>query len=225
MSPRILIIEDEPDLLEAMVSYLNLDGFSATGESTLKAASEWIDNHSFDILILDLGLPDGDGLHWLNQRNDLEGHGVIITTARGESVQRISGAKAGADMYLVKPVQLEELSCLTHNLYRRLHPDVKLYWKLNLLNWSLESPDGSSIKLTNSELKILQILAQVPGKVVARQDVIQGLGYTLDAYDPKRLEIMIRRLRLKAQELYNYPLPLETIHGAGLAFTAAIQIV
>jgi len=61
--------------------------------------------------------------------------------------------------------------------------------------------------------------------VVSRQETIIALGYPLDSFDPKRLEIMIRRLRSKAQAEFNYPLPLETIHGAGLAFTAAVQII
>ena len=116
---RVLVVEDERDLLDAMVTFLNLDGLSAHGVGNLRAAEQWLQNNPHDILVLDLGLPDGDGLAWLNAHPELVHKGVIITTARGESDARIVGVRAGADAYLVKPVQLEELSGLVSNLMRR----------------------------------------------------------------------------------------------------------
>lgn len=221
---RVLIIEDEPDLLDAMLSFLALDGLTAHGVGSLREADQWLLSHTHDILVLDLGLPDGDGLAWLAARSDLVHKGVIITTARGESPARVSGVRAGADAYLVKPVQLEELSALIGNLMRRRLQIVPQIWKLNVLNWTLKSPLGVSMKLTSNELKVMKLVTPCPGKVVSRHAIVVGLGHDPDIYDPRRLEILIRRLRSKAEACFGLRFPLDTAHGEGYSFTAAISM-
>jgi two-component system OmpR family response regulator len=223
--PRVLIIEDEPDLLDAMVSFLNLDGFSAYGAGSLREAEQWLHSHLHDVLVLDLGLPDGDGLHWLSMRSDIVHKGVIITTARGESPARVAGIRAGADAYLVKPVQLEELSGLIGNLMRRRMQSVAQRWQLCPTNWTLKSPLGLSMKLTNTELKVMKMVSPCPGQVVTRHALIVGLGHDPELYDPRRLEILVRRLRAKAEVCFGSRFPFDTAHGAGYSFTAAIDMI
>lgn len=223
-APRVLIVEDEPDLLDALVSFLNLDGLNAVGVGSLRAADQWLLSNPHDILVLDLGLPDGDGLAWLAARSDLRHQGVIITTARGESPARVAGVRAGADAYLVKPVQPEELAALIGNLMRRRQQSPADAWQLNVLHWTLRSPLGVSLKLTHSELKLMQMLTPHPGQVVSRQALIVGLGHNPDAYDPRRLEILVRRFRTKTESHFGMRLPLDTAHGSGYSFTAAIEV-
>lgn len=219
---RVLIVEDEPDLQEAMVSYLNMEGLVADGVGSLQAATRWMTTHAYDVLVLDLGLPDGDGLAWLDSGVDVRDKGVIITTARGESAHRISGIKAGADVYLVKPVLLEELGSLIRNLVRRIRPETPRTWMLSTMTWSIASPEGQSIKLTHSEHTLLSHLARFAGKPVPREELVVSLGHDPDVYDARRMEIMVRRLRTKAREVLGYALPLETVHRCGYAFTAPI---
>lgn len=219
---RVLIVEDETDLQEAMVSWLNMEGLVADGVGSLQAATQWMTTHDFDVVVLDLGLPDGDGLAWLGTGVDVRDKGIIITTARGESAHRISGIKAGADVYLVKPVVLEELTSLIHNLVRRIRPEAPRTWMLSMMNWSIESPEGHSVKLTHSEHTLLSHLARLPGKPIAREELVIGLGHDPDVYDARRMEIMVRRLRTKARAVLGYALPLETVHRCGYAFTAPI---
>lgn len=222
---RVLIIEDEPDLLDAMVTFLHLDGLTAHGVASLHAAEQRLRTHVNDILVLDLGLPDGDGLAWLNAHPELVRNGIIITTARGESPARIAGVRAGADAYLVKPVQLEELSALIGNLMRRRQPMAASHWQLSSLNWTLRSPTGLSMKLTNMELCVMKMVAPCPGQVVTRHALIVGLGHDPDVFDARRLEILIRRLRAKAEDCFGVRFPLDTAHGAGYSFTADIVMV
>ncbi len=222
---RVLVIEDEVDLQEALVTYLNIEGFTADGVSSLSAASQWIRTHQLDVLILDLGLSDGDGLQWLVQNEVLRQKGIIITTARGESKQRIEGIRSGADVYLVKPIQLEELASLVSNLMRRIQAKSLPHWTLSKMNWTLISPTGVPIKLTHSEALLLQKMADHPGQAVARQELVISLGHNPASYDFRRMEILVRRLRNKIRDVLGDELPLETVHKVGYAFTSPLKVV
>lgn len=221
---RVLIVEDEPELQEALVCFLRLEGIVAHGVSTLEKAQAWIIKNDFDVLLLDLGLPDGDGLAWLQQRQDLLDKGLIITTARSDALSRISGIQAGADVYLVKPVLLEEVASLIHNLIRRLRGSAPPTWVLDETGWRLLAPDGRPLKLTHSEHMLLRRLAQSSGQAVSREELAISLGHKPEHYDFRRLEVLVRRFRNKAIEQWNISLPLETAHRYGYAFTANLQI-
>jgi two-component system OmpR family response regulator len=221
---RVLVIENEQDVQTALVRYLTLEGLLAQGVGTLIDADTLIRQQAFDILLLDLGLPDGDGIEWLKKRNDLHNKGVIIVTARADGMSRVSGVKAGADVYLVKPVLTEEIVLLIHNLMRRLRGQAAPAWRLNELSWQLASPDGLQLKLTHSERILLKRFSRSPGQTVSREELTISLGFNPDHYDFRRLETLIRRLRIKAENQFKVPLPLETAHGLGYAFTAEIQL-
>lgn len=221
---RVLVIEDETDLREAMVTYLEMEGLSTDGVGSLREAERHLQRQAVDVLVLDLGLPDGDGLDWLNGQPQRLERGVVVTTARGEVRHRLSGVRAGADIYLVKPVQLEELSSLIFNLARRLRPGPVAAWSLDKTAWQLASPDGRAVKLTLSEHALLAKLAESPGRVVARQELVLSLGHDPSYYDLRRMEILVRRLRNKVRDTLGYPLPVETAHSQGYAFTGAIVL-
>lgn len=221
---RVLVIENEQEIQDALVRYLALEGLIAHGVSTLQDADTAIYQDSFDILLLDLGLPDGDGIDWLKKRSDLHNKGVIIVTARADGISRVSGIKAGADVYLVKPVLTEEIVSLIHNLMRRLRGRAVPTWRLSELSWQLTSPEGLHLKLTHSERLLLKCFSRSPGQTVSREDLTISLGFNPDHYDYRRLETLIRRLRIKAEDQFKAPFPLETAHGLGYAFTADIKL-
>jgi len=225
VAPRVLVVEDEADILEAVVSFLNLEGFQAEGVDSLAAAEQRLQTVHYEVLVIDLGLPDGDGLAWLAARTDLMDKGVIITTARSENMHRTAGIRAGADVYLVKPVQLEELSLTILNLVRRLRPQVDDTWKIIRASWLLQGPSGRTLKLTYSEAALLLEVAGAPGELVPRRTLIAAMGYDFNAYDPRRMEILVRRLRSKCKVALNVSLPLETVHGQGYSFVAPVKVV
>ena len=219
---RILVVEDETPLREAMVTFLTMDGMQAHGVGTLEAATIWRNEHALDVLILDLGLPDGDALAWLKS-NPVGKAGLVICSARGHPQERIAGMQSGADGYLVKPVQLEELSLLVQKLLKRLPAPTGNTWTLDKVHWTLAAPSGRMLKLTHSEAQVIQMLAQSPGEAVSKNDIVIALGHHPASYDMRRMEILIRRLRNKAKEHLGTELPLETAHRLGYAFTAPVQ--
>lgn len=223
--PITLVIEDDLHQREAIVTYLNLEGLVADGVGSLRLAERWLLTHRLDILVVDLGLPDGDGLEWLAGRPDLGDKGIIVTTARGRPEDRVKGVKAGVDSYLVKPVNLEELAGVIANLHRRLQRDAPTQsWSLNQLNWGLKSPDGTTVQLTRSETRVLSVLAKFGGAGAPRDALIEGLGKNPDSYDWRRMEVLVRRLRSKVKADTGLELPLRTVHGYGYAFTELLLV-
>jgi DNA-binding response OmpR family regulator len=221
---RILVVEDEPELRESLIEYLIMEGIDAHGVKRLADAQAWMVANAFDILILDLGLPDGDGLQWLQKHQDMRNKGIIIMTARSEALTRVSGIRAGADVYLVKPVLPEEIISHIHNLMRRLQGQANSTWLIDTVGWRLVTPDARSIKLTHSERILLCQLAHSPGHVVTREVLATSLGNNPEHYDFRRLEVMVRRLRIKSEQAFGVSLPVETAYRQGYAFTANIQI-
>lgn len=227
-APRVLVVEDEAEILESMITFMHLEGLQATGVASLSAAKGWIATHEVDILVLDLGLPDGDGLQWIEaQRALLKGKGIIICSARGQAADRIEGARRGADLYLVKPVALEELCLLIRNLMGRLGEATTSpkEWVLNKLSWTLQAPNGSQVELTRSEMALLSELAIADGQAISRDQIVRQLGHQPETYDWRRMEIMTRRLRNKVTDTMGCELPLKTVHRFGYAFVDHLTTV
>ena len=238
---RVLVVEDEPDLREAIVAYLTLEAIDAVGVGSLADAQAWRDQHDFDILILDLGLPDGDGLRWLEALPALDQRGVLVLTARGAPAQRIVGLRAGADAYLVKPVALEELSLHVRKLFARIHTSQiqasgtaiaassslsrSASWQLNAKTWVLTAPNGKTLLLKNAERLLLQALLSPAGEVLSKERVVESQGGNPDGFDYRRIETLVRRLRIRCRESLDAELPVQTIYGRGLAFTETGAVV
>ena len=226
-SIRVLVVEDEPDLREAMVSYLLAEEFDCAAAGDLAQARAALETSTPEILVLDLGLPDGESLT-LIENPALINVGVIITTARSRAEDRLIGAKMGADVYLVKPIQLEELAVVIRNLHRRLIPkpaaSAQARWRLKKIHWTLSCPSGASVTLTRSEVLILSELSTAVGVGVARESLIAALGHHPDSYDWRRMEILVRRLRNKCKASLGLDLPVKTVHGFGYAFIEALEV-
>jgi DNA-binding response OmpR family regulator len=230
---RVLVVEDQADLREAIVSYLALEAVSASGVGTLAQARAWCAHNEFDVLILDLGLPDGDGIDWLQTSGLLGSRGVLILSARGSPPQRLAGLRAGADAYLVKPVPLEELALQVRRLSDRVlgwpAPDAAAIrpsaWQLSSRTWILTAPNGRELQLKHTELQLLQALMNPAGEVLSKEQVVESQGADPDRFDYRRVETLIRRLRQRCREVLGLELPIQTIYGRGLAFTEPAEVV
>ncbi len=215
-----LVIEDDAALQEAIVTNLGIEGFHAVGMSSAEAADQWLAHHTAVAVILDLNLPGIDGLTWLKQFKQLDGTGVIVTTARGDQSTRLACLDAGADAVLTKPFDPDELRLVISNLFKRIRPSMQ--WRLNKLTWALKAPGNEEVILTASEMAILARFAETPGKAVPREALVTALGAEWSTYDPRRLEVMMRRLRVKLEQALGYTPPIQTVRGVGYSFNASI---
>lgn len=198
---HIAIVEDNPDLLDEVCFVLRHEGFDVTACKHGAALDLALDQHTFDVIVLDIGLPGEDGFSIARRlRQSYPTTGIVMMTARGSLDDRILGMEEGADAYLTKPVDLRELALVIQAIARRLSLAEKTTATTLILcvrDQTLQLLDGTRIGLTRSEALLLSCFAQAPEQQATRQQLIEALGQRYLDYDPRRLEAIVSRLRKK----------------------------
>lgn len=227
MTMKILIVEDEKDFSDVLKEILVLEGFEVESIRTLAAFYQWIETEKCDLLILDRTLPDGDAIEILRQPNRGSAQATIFLTGMGQPEERIRGHDLDIDYYLVKPVDLNELLAIVRRYARRLGMkplERRPLWLLDCKAWGLMSPDQMNLELTHKEMSFLKCFVGLEGLAVKRQTIIRALGFSPDAYDIRRLEAMVSRLRKKMDDAGFVNFPLTTVYGVGYAFNEDIDV-
>jgi DNA-binding response OmpR family regulator len=219
---NILIIEDEKALALEMAVFLNKEGYLVEHAWKWKSASEKIFVNSYDFILLDLGLPDGEGLVLLDQLKSIPGRedAVIILTARGELDDRIIGLEAGADDYLAKPFSLTELLARMHAIIRRKHKleknEVNVHgFVLDIKNHQL-CWEKQRINLTNKEFEIFNYLVLNKNRVISRFNLTEHVwGDILEVNsDSNFVDVHVKNLRKKLNAFTTIGW-LETVRSIG----------
>ena len=199
----LLLIDDDEELCELLVSWLSQEGFQVRACHDGSSARKALNESSPDAVVLDVMLPDGSGLELLKQlRNDHPDLPVLMLSARGEPLDRILGLELGADDYLAKPCDPRELTARLRAVLRRSHPAaVSSQMELGDLCFSpmrgVVTIDQRDITLTVSESRILEALLRQPGELLDKQELAQiALGRKLTLYD-RSLDMHISNLRKK----------------------------
>lgn len=222
---NILVVEDDHDYREALCDMLALEGYYADGVGSVEAFYALAQKEKYKLLLLDRNLPDGDGLEILEAHRKISSVPVVFITCEGRLEDRVAGIDADADYYLVKPVNTNELLSIVQRCFRRQQPIViSKVWKVELVTWALQDPGGAQVSLTRTETLLLSAFADKPGVAVSRDEIIVGLGKHPDAYDHRRLEVAIRRLRNKVEAALLIKLPLETVYGIGYVLNAELKL-
>ncbi|HEY0212722.1 MAG TPA: response regulator [Paenirhodobacter sp.] len=199
---RLLAIEDEPDLAEAIGAYLRGAGHAVDLVLRLEDADAALRSTDYDLILLDLHLPDGDGLDFLHRlRADGRRMPVLIVTARDRITERIAGLAAGADDYLVKPYDLDEMHARILAIHRRTAGSAQIERRFGRLRISPERRqswlDETPVHLTLREWALLERLSRRPDITVSRaqmEDALYGFG---DEVESNAIEAHISRLRAK----------------------------
>ena len=216
---RIALLEDDEMLRERiLLPGLANFGFAVHGLATAASLREQMQSTVFDIVVLDVGLPDADGFSLAGEIR--AGHpdiGIVMLTGRGDTPDRVRGLSQGADAYLSKPVEIELMAATLHSLARRLRGTAVAgkRWCLGANGWCLISPAGRSIALTRAERRVAERLLVAPGQLVTRDALIAVLTENVHDFDPHRLDSLIHRLRRKVADGCGAALPLIAVHGEG----------
>ncbi|MFE1248893.1 response regulator transcription factor [Streptomyces sp. NPDC058735] len=224
---RLLLVEDDNHVATALSAILARHGFDVTharsGEEALQALVPEVDG--FGVVLLDLGLPDQDGYEVCGKIRKRTSTPVIMVTARSDVRSRIHGLNLGADDYVVKPYDTGELLARIHAVSRRTsHEDTSsgIETELRLGAVHIELPtrrvcvDGVLIQLTRKEFDLLALLAQRPGVVFRREQIISEVWQTSWEGTGRTLEVHVASLRAKLR----MPALIETVRGVGYRLVA-----
>lgn len=215
---RLLIVEDNARLAGLLAEALARHGFAADVAPTLADADEALAAAEFDAIVLDLGLPDGDGLTWLTRRRGSPLPPVLALTARGALEERIAGLDAGVDDYLTKPFAAEEVAARLRALLRRPGRRAAPVLEAGPIRFDTAARraaiDGTALDLSRREADLLELLIRRAGAVVSK-DAIEAALYAFDDdVTPNAVEATVSRLRRKLDDA-GAPALLHTVRGVG----------
>jgi DNA-binding response OmpR family regulator len=178
---------------------------------------------TFDIVVLDIGLPDESGFDVARQLRAGSDVGIVMLTGRQAATDRVFGLNIGADAFLPKPVDSSVLVATLRGLARRLNTpqdaEVQNGWALDRSGWHLCAPGGAHVELTAAERQVMMRLASAAGQPVSRADLIAELSDRAEEFDPHRLDVLIHRLRRKVAAATSIALPLRALRGSGYLLT------
>ena len=236
---RVLVIEDDDDLRDTLLRYLNGVGLSARGVASAEEVDAELARQDFDAVVCDVNLPGEDGFAVLARLRARSAMRIVMLTARGIAKDRLQGLSLGADYYLVKPVNLRELEMVLHNLLQRsleapgsqgaaaapaTANGTASPWRYHSANWLLHAPEGGFVQLSSAEARLVHSLAQRPQEVVDRNTLLTAMGRPgLEAYE-RNLDVTVSRLRRKTEQACGHKVPIVAVRGEGYSFQGAVCI-
>jgi len=225
MPDRILLIEDDRQLTDMLTEYLQPLGMRVTAAGSAAEGLRLVERDSFDALVLDVMLPDGDGFdvcRTVRSRSDIP---ILMLTARGDELDRIVGLELGADDYLPKPFNPRELLARLRAILRRRNvPAAARSQTLQFGRLEIDRDaravriDGEPRALTGYQFDLLSTLAAHAGRVMSRDALMEKLkGENLEAFD-RSLDVHISRIRAVIEDDPKHPRRIITVRGAGYVF-------
>jgi DNA-binding response OmpR family regulator len=208
---RVLIVEDDRGIAEQLVRGLRRAGCEPTA---VRTAAEALEHRDAGLVLLDLGLPDGDGVELCRRLRSRDDVPLIVVTARSDETERVAALDSGADDYVVKPFGFDELMARMRAVLRRSErgPTLLVHGRLRVdLSARRTWVDGEEVSLTPKEFDILACLAAEPGRVVSREEIFERV-WDEHWYGPtKVLDVHLAALRRKLGD----PQRIETVYGRG----------
>lgn len=230
--PLILVVDDDEDIRELLCAQLARAGFDALSAASLGEARGLLDSHAITLMLLDLTLPDGDGMTFCR---DLRAQGysvsIMMLTARGRAVDRVEGLEGGADDYLAKPFDLRELLARIRNLLRRGGRDNATTgrfasfgpWRLDLARRRLSGPEDRAVMLSTTEFAILRRMLELPRTELDREELLPERKETV--WFDRSLDNRIARLRAKLAKAPGGEELIVTVRNKGFLLACDVTYV
>lgn len=228
----IYVVEDDDTVMRLIRGTLDCYGYPSEGFASGAALLGRVARQPPAVCILDLGLPDMDGLDLLQQIRKCHAFGLLILTGRGDTYDRVMGLELGADDYMVKPFEPRELVARVRSILRRYRPaspagdaDAPRIaefagWRFDTATHDLVSPEGQRDTLSLAEATLLRRLLERPNQILSREQLLDGRN--VDALD-RSIDLRISRLRRRFEENPQHARLIKTVYGAGYLFCAEVR--
>jgi DNA-binding response OmpR family regulator len=228
---RILIVEDEEFVQALLSAFLSKEGFITALATTGKQMFAILDKDPVDLILLDLSLPDEDGLTLTRQIRARSSVPIIVLTARRGREDRLMALEMGANDYLLKPMDPEELVLRVRNMLNRPgdageatareRDNLKIAfdgWMLDITSHRLIDGDGKDVTLTRAEFNLLAALVRAPNRVLTRDFLLDAISRHDEAPTERVIDVLISRLRKKIESNPRQPTRIVTVLGCGYKF-------
>jgi two-component system torCAD operon response regulator TorR len=235
---HILVVEDEAITRAKLVGYFQHAGYRVSEAENKAQMNVVLDNHHIDLIMLDINLPDEDGLMITRNLRSHSNIGIVLVTGRTDSIDKIIGLEMGADDYVTKPFELRELLVRVKNILWRIslvgqepahladiEEDDDLF---HFGQCSFDIPkrkllkNNIPVKLTKAEYDILVAFVANPSRVLSRDRLLNLIEHRVEAPNDRTIDVLVRRLRNKIEDNPKDPQIFTTIHGEGYLFAADI---
>ena len=233
MKAHIILVEDDLMVRGLLALHLQNEGYVVSCAATGKEMFAILEKEAVDLILLDLNLPDEDGLVLARRVRSRSAVHIIVLTARGDLDDRLSALKLGVDDYIGKPYEPQELTLKIQNLLRRSKDDGALDlngsvmsfggWILDASGRSLKEAKGKEVHLSPSEFNILTALAQAPDRVLSRNQLLDAVSKGDNEPSDRAIDIIISRLRKKIEKNPRKPRLILTITGHGYKLAAKVS--
>ncbi|BCN37262.1 transcriptional regulator [Alicycliphilus denitrificans] len=222
----VILLEDEPVLRSELGEFLEQVGYAPQCVASLAEWERHFDARRHRLAVIDIGLPDGSGLALIQRlRQGGQQVGIVVFSAHNTSADRVGGLVTGADHYLGKGCDLDELEAVLAALARRLGLQRReARWRLELGAGRLLPPGAPPVPLSPQDVRVLRCLMRAAGESVSRSQVVQALGGDVLDYDQRRLDTQMRRLRRNVHAASGQELPVRTLPGNGYCFYEAAAV-
>ncbi|AGI22313.1 two-component system response regulator CreB [Pseudomonas sp. MT3] len=222
--PHILIVEDEAAIADTLLYALQAEGFATTWLSLAGVALERLQREAFDLVILDVGLPDISGFEACKRLRRFSEVPVIFLTARDAEIDRVVGLEIGADDYVVKPFSPREVAARVKAILKRTAPREAPIASNGSGAFEVDEErasiryHGQPLALTRHEFRLLQTLLARPERVFSREQLLDALGVAADAGYERNVDSHIKSLRAKLRQVAATAEPIQTHRGLGYSY-------
>ena len=226
---RIVIVEDDPDVARIIEQVLSDFSFNTVWCRSAADLLRRLRSLAPDLCIIDLGLPDMDGLEVMQRVRAQSACGIVILTGRAHVSDRVMGLELGADDYILKPFEPRELVARVRSILRRREnaqdsstQKVAEFsgWRFNLGNHTLSSPSGEELQLSTAEAELLKVFVSNPNRILQREQLMATREL---APTDRSIDVRISRLRRKLEPDEASPAFIKTVYGAGYLFLASVN--